>query len=59
MRWAEGPVYFPDDGGYVLVSNIPNNRIVKFSERDGTFSVFRKPANYANGNTRDAQGGGC
>ena len=27
MRWAEGPVYFPD-GGYVLLSDIPNNRIM-------------------------------
>ena len=56
MRWAEGPVYFPDDGGYVLVSDIPNNRIMKFSEKDGSFTVFRSPANYANGNTRDRQG---
>ncbi|MBC8118891.1 MAG: SMP-30/gluconolactonase/LRE family protein [Burkholderiaceae bacterium] len=55
MRWAEGPVYFPD-GGYVLVSDIPNNRIMKFSEKDGSFTVFRSPANYANGNTRDRQG---
>jgi len=56
MRWAEGPVYFPEDGGYVLVSDIPNNRIMKYSERDGTFTVFRNPANYANGNARDRQG---
>ena len=56
MRWAEGPVYFPEDGGYVLVSDIPNNRIMKYSERDGKFTVFRQPANYANGNTRDRQG---
>ena len=56
MRWAEGPVYFPDDGGYVLVSDIPNNRIMKFSERDGTFTVFRANANYANGNARDRHG---
>lgn len=56
MRWAEGPVWFPDDGGYVLVSDIPNNRIMKFSERDGSFTPFRSPANYANGNTRDRQG---
>ena len=55
MRWAEGPVYFPD-GGYLLVSDIPNNRIMKFSEKDGSFTVFRSPANYANGNTRDRQG---
>ena len=55
MRWAEGPVYFPE-GGYVLVSDIPNNRIMKFSEKDNSFTVFRSPANYANGNTRDRQG---
>jgi gluconolactonase len=55
MRWAEGPVYFPE-GGYLLVSDIPNNRIMKFDERTGAFSVFRANANYANGNTRDRQG---
>jgi gluconolactonase len=55
MRWAEGPVYFPE-GGYVLVSDIPNNRIMKFDERTGAFSVFRANANYANGNARDRQG---
>jgi gluconolactonase len=56
MRWAEGPVYFPDDGGYVLVSDIPNNRIMKYSEKDGSFTAFRQPANWANGNGRDRQG---
>jgi gluconolactonase len=56
MRWAEGPVYFSDDGGYVLLSDIPNNRIMKYSERDGSFTVFRSGANWANGNTRDRQG---
>jgi gluconolactonase len=55
MRWAEGPVYFRD-GGYLLCSDIPNNRIMKYSEKDGTFTVFRSPSNYANGNTRDRQG---
>ncbi len=55
MRWAEGPVYFPD-GRYVLVSDIPNNRIMKYDEVKNTFIVFRENANYANGNTRDRQG---
>ncbi|GLH78510.1 gluconolactonase [Bradyrhizobium sp. SSBR45G] len=55
MRWAEGPVYFPEEG-YLLLSDIPNNRIMKYSEKDGSFTVFRSPANYANGNTRDRQG---
>jgi gluconolactonase len=59
MRWAEGPVYFPGAGGepgHLLVSDIPNNRIMKFDEKSGDFTVFRQPANYANGNTRDRQG---
>lgn len=55
MRWAEGPVYFPA-GKYLLVSDIPNNRIMKYDETSGAFSVFREPSNYANGNTRDRQG---
>lgn len=55
MRWAEGPVYFPA-GRYLLVSDIPNNRIMRYDETDDSFSVFRSPANYANGNTRDRQG---
>lgn len=60
MRWAEGPVYFPGasagEPGYVLVSDIPNNRIMKFDEKTGSFTVFRANANYANGNARDRQG---
>jgi len=55
MRWAEGPVYFPA-GRYLLVSDIPNNRIMKFDETNGAFSIFRDNANFANGNTRDRQG---
>ncbi len=55
MRWAEGPVYFPA-GRYLLLSDIPNNRIMKYDETNGAFSVFREQANYANGNTRDRQG---
>jgi gluconolactonase len=54
-RWAEGPAYFPE-GGYLLFSDIPNNRIMKFDEKTGRTTVFRGPANYANGNTRDRQG---
>ena len=55
MRWAEGPAWFPE-GGYLLCSDIPNNRIMKYTERDNGFSVFREGANYANGNARDRQG---
>lgn len=55
MRWAEGPVWF-GDGRYLLWSDIPNNRIMKWEEETGAVSVFRKPANNSNGNARDRQG---
>ena len=41
---------------YLLFSDIPNNRIMRWDEETGAVSVFRKPSNYANGNTRDRQG---
>ena len=54
-RWAEGPVWV-GDGRYVLWSDIPNDRIMKWEEETGAVSIFRKPSNHANGNTRDRQG---
>jgi len=55
MRWAEGPVYF-GDGRFLLMSDIPNNRIMRYDEVSGAFSVFRQPSNFSNGMTRDRQG---
>ncbi len=55
FRWAEGPVWF-GDGRYLLWSDIPNNRIMKWEEETGAVSAFRSPSGYANGNTRDRQG---
>ena len=55
MRWAEGPVWF-GDGRYVLVSDIPNNRIMRYDEATGAWGVFRSPANFSNGMARDRQG---
>jgi gluconolactonase len=55
LRWAEGPVWF-GDGRYLLVSDIPNNRIVRWDEASGATSDFRAPSNHANGHTRDRQG---
>ena len=55
MRWTEGPVWF-GDGRYLLWSDIPNNRIMRWDEETGAVNVFRKPSNNANGNTRDRQG---
>ncbi|WGS19741.1 MULTISPECIES: SMP-30/gluconolactonase/LRE family protein [unclassified Bradyrhizobium] len=55
MRWAEGPVYFAA-GRYVLFSDIPNNRIMRFCEDDGHLSVYRQPSMNSNGNTIDREG---
>jgi gluconolactonase len=54
-RWAEGPVYI-GDGRCLLWSDVPNNRIMRWDEETGAVSAFRKPSNFANGNTRDRQG---
>ena len=55
FRWCEGPVWF-GDGRFLLWSDIPNNKIMKWDEETGAVSPFRKPSNNANGNTRDRQG---
>jgi gluconolactonase len=55
FRWAEGPVWF-GDGRFLLWSDIPNNRVMKWEEQTGAVSVFRVPSNNTNGNTRDRQG---
>ncbi len=55
MRWSEGPVWF-GDGRFLLWSDIPNNRMMKWEEETGAVSIFRKPSNNSNGNTRDRQG---
>jgi gluconolactonase len=51
--WAEGPVWFGDHG-CLLFSDIPSNRILRWS--DEGLTTFRAPANHANGHTRDRQG---
>jgi gluconolactonase len=55
MRWAEGPAYFPA-GRYLIWSDIPNDRLMRLDETDGSVSVFREPCNNANGNTTDHEG---
>lgn len=54
-RWGEGPVWF-GDGRYLLWSDIPNNRVLKWEEETGAVSIFRKPTDFTNGNTRDRNG---
>ena len=55
FRWCEGPVWF-GDGRYLLFSDIPNDRIMRWEEESGSVGVFRRPSHNANGNTRDGQG---
>jgi gluconolactonase len=54
-RWLEGPTYFPA-GRYLVFSDIPNNRMLRWDESSGEVGVFRSPSNYTNGHTRDRAG---
>ena len=54
-RWAEGPVWF-GGGRYLLWSDVPNDRILRWDEATGAVGAFRAPSNHANGNTRDREG---
>lgn len=54
-RWAEGPAWFAA-GRYLVWSDIPNDRMLRFDETDGSVSVFRQPAGNSNGNTVDREG---
>jgi gluconolactonase len=55
MLWAEGPAW-SGMGKYLLWSDIPNDRQMRYLDDDGHVSIFRKPANYSNGNTFDFEG---
>jgi gluconolactonase len=54
-RWAEGPLYVPA-GRYVVWSDIPNDRLLRWDETTGAVGVFRSPAGHPNGNTLDTEG---
>lgn len=54
-RWSEGPAWFAA-GRYLVWSDIPNNRMLRYDDCNGAVSVFRQPSNNANGNTVDRQG---
>ena len=53
--WAEGPAWNAE-GRYLVWSDIPNNRQLRWLEDNGRVSVFRTPSNNSNGNTFDFQG---
>jgi gluconolactonase len=54
-RWAEGPAWFAA-GRYLVWSDIPNDRMLRWDETDGSVSVFRQPSMNSNGHTVDRQG---
>jgi len=45
MTWAEGPAWVAD-GSYLLFSDVPKNRMYRWSQREG-LSVFLEPSGYA------------
>jgi gluconolactonase len=53
--WAEGTAWC-GQGKYLVWSDIPNDRQMRWIEEDGRVTVFRKPAGYSNGNTFDFEG---
>lgn len=54
-RWLEGPAYSPA-GRFLLFSDIPNDRVLRYDEISGRTDVFLQPADFANGRTVDRQG---
>ena len=54
-RWAEGPAWFAA-GRYLVWSDIPNDRMMRWDETDGSVSIFRQPSMNTNGNTVDLLG---
>ena len=55
MRWSEGPVWFGDTRSLIW-SDVPGDCMYRWDEATGQTSVFRKPSNNGNGNTRDRHG---
>ena len=54
-RWCEGPVYVPASR-HVIWSDIPNDRLMRYEEVDGTVSVFEHMCGHHNGHTLDRAG---
>src|SRR4029077_8938592 len=55
MSFTEGPVWFPEDGGYLVFTDMNNARLKRWDVKNGV-TTFREDAHNPNGNTRDLQG---
>jgi gluconolactonase len=53
--WMEGPAW-SSQGRYLVWSDIPNNRQLRYLDDDGRVTVFRSPTGNSNGNTFDFEG---
>ena len=54
-RWSEGPAYVPA-GHYLLFSDIPNDRVMRFDEMSGAVTLFSDNCGFQNGRTLDRAG---
>ena len=55
MKFTEGPVWVPRDGGFLVFSDIPADELKRWSGNDG-LGTFRQPSRNANGNILDREG---
>jgi gluconolactonase len=55
FRFTEGPVWLAEEGGYLVFSDIPADRLYRWDSRNGV-TVFREPSANTNGNLLDLQG---
>jgi gluconolactonase len=55
FEWTEGPVWVPE-GEYLLFSDIPNNKVVKWKEGDGA-SLYVAPAGHSGTVDRTGEAG--
>ncbi|HEU5118596.1 MAG TPA: SMP-30/gluconolactonase/LRE family protein [Isosphaeraceae bacterium] len=56
FNWSEGPVWFPDEGGYLLFSDVPENTVFKWTKADGV-KEFLKPSGYTGSVGRSGEPG--
>ncbi|PVB59366.1 SMP-30/gluconolactonase/LRE family protein [Labrenzia sp. 011] len=54
-RWTEGPAYFAA-GRYLVWSDIPNDRLMRWDEMNGAVATFEQPCRNHNGHCVDGRG---
>lgn len=54
--WTEGPAWFPEDGGYLLFSDIPGNVIHRYRDGHGV-DIYLRPSGYTHEDPRGGEPG--